>query len=55
MVGAAAALLLAPEKGEKTRKEIKKFIKNNCPFVDGEAEELAEVVEQAVAQSKSKK
>jgi len=48
VVGAAAALLFAPEKGSKTRKNIKEFIRDNCPFVkDGDMEKIAGKIEEA--------
>ena len=31
LVGAAAALLLAPQSGDKTREDIADFIKERCP------------------------
>lgn len=55
VVGAAAALLFAPEKGSKTRKNIKEFIKDNCPFVkESEVEQLADRIEAAIETEKTK-
>lgn len=49
LVGAAAALLLAPEKGEDTRRHIKEFIKEKCPFVrDSQVDEIAEKIEDVI-------
>lgn len=31
LVGAAAALLLAPQSGKQTREEITDFVKSHCP------------------------
>lgn len=56
VVGAATALLFAPEKGSKTRKNIKEFIKDNCPFVkEGDVEKLADRIEEAIETEKKKK
>ena len=55
VVGAAAALLFAPEKGSKTGKNIKEFIKDNCPFVkESEVEQLADRIEAAIETEKTK-
>ncbi len=49
LVGAATALLLAPEKGEDTRRHIKEFIKEKCPFVrDSQVDEIAEKIEDVI-------
>ncbi len=49
LVGAATALLLAPEKGSVTRRNIKNFIKDNCPLVkDAEVDEIAEKIEDVI-------
>lgn len=46
LVGAAAALLLAPEKGEETRRRIREFVKDKCPFAkESEAERIVEQIE----------
>lgn len=56
MVGAAAALLLAPEKGSKTRKNIREFIKDNCPFVkESEVDQIADHIEAALETQTEKK
>lgn len=55
-VGAAAALLLAPEKGEVTRKHIRKYIKDKCPFVkESEVEAIADKIEEVIETEKKKK
>ncbi len=49
LVGAAAALLLAPEKGSDARRHVKEFIKDKCPFVKGdEVDKLADKIENAI-------
>ncbi len=54
VVGAAAALLFAPEKGSTTRRNIKEFIKDNCPFVKGDdIEKLADRIENAIGTDKN--
>ena len=56
LVGAATALLLAPEKGSTTRRHIREFIKEKCPFiketeVDSIADRIEDVIESAEAQA----
>lgn len=49
LVGAATALLLAPEKGSVTRRNIKNFIKDNCPLAkDEDVDEIAEKIENVI-------
>lgn len=49
LVGAATALLLAPEKGVDTRRHIREFIKDKCPFVkDSQVDEIAEKIEDVI-------
>lgn len=56
LVGAAAALLLAPEKGEKTRANIREFIKDKCPFVhESEVDAIADQIEEVIESEKKKK
>lgn len=55
-VGAVAALLLAPEKGEVTRKQICKYVKEKCPFVkESEVEAIADKIEEVIESEKKKK
>ncbi len=44
LAGAATALLLAPQSGKRTRRDIKKIIDKYCPFETGAAEEIAEQI-----------
>lgn len=44
LAGAATALLLAPQSGRRTRRDIRRFIEDNCPFLDGKAEEIADKI-----------
>lgn len=56
LVGAVAALLFAPEKGSKTRKNIREFIKENCPFVkESEVDRIADHIEAAIETETKKK
>lgn len=56
LVGAAAAILLAPEKGTETRRKIKEFVKDKCPFAkESEAERLAEHIEEIIEKEMKKK
>ena len=49
LVGAAAAILLAPEKGSETRRRIREFVKEKCPFAkESEAERIAEHIEEII-------
>ncbi|MCM1032380.1 MAG: YtxH domain-containing protein [Odoribacter sp.] len=63
IVGAAAALLLAPQEGKRTRSQIREFIREKCPFahesqVDAIAdqieEEIKEKIDATLATSKKK-
>lgn len=55
LVGAAAALLLAPDKGSETRRKIREFVKDKCPFAkESEAERLAEKIEEVIEKETKK-
>ena len=52
LVGAAAALLTAPQSGEKTRKDVRNFLKEHCPGMKEHrlsnlAEKIAEEIREA--------
>lgn len=49
-VGAGAALLFAPEKGEKLREEIKEYLKKNGLCKRSKAEELEIIVDEIAAE-----
>ena len=52
VVGAATALLLAPEKGTDTRRHIREFIKEKCPFVhENEVDRIADKIEDALEEA----
>ena len=49
LVGAAAAILLAPEKGTETRRKIREFVKDKCPFAkDRDADRIVEQIEEVI-------
>ncbi|MFG6385409.1 MAG: YtxH domain-containing protein [Muribaculaceae bacterium] len=49
LVGATAALLLAPEKGSDARRHLKEFIKEKCPFVkDSDVDAVADRIEDMI-------
>ena len=53
LVGAAAALLLAPQSGSKTREDITDFIKERCPSLKkSKIEQLADQLEADIYQMK---
>ena len=54
LVGAAAALLLAPESGENTRARIKALIKQKQAEIQGEQDELGMLMEKISAELEEK-
>ncbi len=53
VVGAAAALLFAPQKGEKTRQDIIDFVKSHCPAMkQSKVEQLAERISEEIKSAK---
>ncbi|MDE6438149.1 MAG: YtxH domain-containing protein [Muribaculaceae bacterium] len=52
IVGAGAALLLAPEKGEDLREEIKSLLKKYGLCKSAQEEELEEIVDEIAAEIK---
>lgn len=52
IVGAGAALLFAPEKGEELREEIKSLLKKYGLCKSTKAEELEEIVDEIAAEIK---
>lgn len=55
IVGAAIALLYAPEKGDKTRRNIVDFVKSHCPYVkQSEVEKIADEIEATIETAKKK-
>lgn len=53
LVGAAAALLLAPQKGSDTRDSIKKFIRSHVPGIKAsELESLADQIADEIKEIK---
>lgn len=52
LVGAAAALLTAPQSGDKTRSDVRNFLKEHCPGMKEHrlanlAEKIAEEIREA--------
>ena len=53
IVGAATALLLAPQSGSDTRDAIKDFVKNHCPGIkDKHLESLADQIAEEIKELK---
>lgn len=53
LVGAAVALLLAPQKGSETRDAIKEFIRSHIPGIkDKELESLADQIAEEIKEVK---
>ncbi|MDE6464629.1 MAG: YtxH domain-containing protein [Muribaculaceae bacterium] len=53
LVGAAAALLLAPQKGSDTREAIKNFVRSHVPGIkDRELETLADQIVEEIKEVK---
>ena len=53
LVGAATALLLAPQKGSDTRESIKGFIRSHVPGIkDGELNSLADQIAEEIKEVK---
>lgn len=50
-VGAAAALLLAPQNGKRTRAQVRRFIREKCPFArESEIERIADEIEDKIGE-----
>mgnify|MGYP001634715037 CR=1 FL=1 len=56
IVGAAIALLYAPQKGEKTRRDVVDFVKSHCPYIkESEVEKIADAIEDKIETVKAEK
>lgn len=59
VVGAAAALLIAPQSGRRTRAQLRSFIREKCPCahaseVDRIADELEDRLEETITETVAK-
>lgn len=53
VVGAAAAILFAPQKGEDTRDAIVDFIKSHCPAMkESKLQQLADKISEEIKEAK---
>lgn len=51
IVGAAAAILLAPQEGKRTRKQLREFVRAKCPFIkESEVERVANQIEEEIGE-----
>lgn len=56
VVGATVAILFAPDKGSETRRKIREFVKDKCPFAkENEAERIAEQIEDIIEKEAKKR